>query len=250
MTHDEIRSLLGVYALDAIDDPEELTEVEAHLVGCATCRAEVDEHRSVTTVMAEAELRAPSGLWSRIESELDSSSATHSRRWMSLQGFTSIAAAIAVVGAVGMTALWADAAAEVEDLEARIGELQAGMEQAQLELSQDPLELAVDRARERSDVFEVTVGGEIGSSQAVVLPDGSGWLTDVQFVALDPARTYQLWAVQDGVVISAGILGPAPGTIAFHVDAELLDGLVITIESVGGVISSSNDAAAAWLADA
>ena len=247
-SHDEIRSLLGVYALDAIDDPDELSAVEAHLARCAECRAEVDEHRSVTTAMAEADLRAPSGLWDRIASGLDQEPAGPVRgSWWPIQGLTSVAAAIAVVTAIGMTALWADANAEVDDLQQRVDELEAGITEAQLTLGRDPMELAVERARTRSGAVEVTVGGDIGSSQAVVLPDGSGWLTEVEFAPLDPGSTYQLWAIQDGTVISAGILGADPGTVAFHIDAERLNGLVVTIESAGGVVSSSNEAAAAWL---
>ena len=250
-SHEEFQSLLGVYALDAIDDPDERSEIEAHLARCPRCREEVDGYRSVTTIMAETEIRAPAGLWDRIESGLEDETKPPVRgSWWPVQGLTSIAAAVAVLAAVGMTVLWADANSESDELRERIDQLEAGIEQAELTLSRNPLDLAVQRAREQSGVLEVTVGGEIGSSQAVVLPDGSGWLTEVDFAPLDSARTYQLWAIQDGSVISAGILGTAPGTIAFHVDADRLDGLVITIETAGGVVSSSNPAAAAWLADA
>lgn len=250
-SHEEFRSLLGVFALDAIDDADERSAVEAHLARCPECRREVDEHRFVAGELAETELGAPEGLWNRIESELDDQVETPERSgWWPIHGLTSIAATVAVVAAIGMTALWADADSEVEGLRERISELEAGLEQAELTLSQDPFDLAVERARSQSDVFEVTIGGEIGSSQAVVLPDGRGWLTDVDFASLESTRTYQLWAIQDGTVISAGVFGSTPGTVAFHVDADLLDGLVITIEAAGGVVSSSNPAAAAWLADA
>jgi hypothetical protein len=149
-----------------------------------------------------------------------------------------------------MTMLWANTAGDANDLRDRIGELEATVQQTQLALAADPTDLAVERARSTGEALEVDLAGEIGAGTAIVLPDGHGWLTDLDFEPLDSSHTYQLWAIQDGAVISAGILGSAPATIAFQVDASRLDGLVITVETAGGVVSSSNPAAAAWLADA
>ena len=247
--HDDIRSLLGVYALDAIDDPDELRSVELHLAECAECRTEVDSHRSVTTAMAEAELTAPPGLWSRIEEDLDQTSTPPLRRWWSFQGITSIAAVAAIAAALGMTALWIDANGDVADLRERVGDLEATVDQAQLALEADPIDRAVEDARSIGGSLQVSLEGEIGTSTAIVLPDGQGWLTDISYQPLDHSQTYQLWAIQDGEVISAGVLGSAPETLSFHVDAALLEGLVITVEDAGGVVSSSQPAAAAWLAE-
>lgn len=249
-SHDDIRSLLGVYALDAIDDSDELAAVENHLARCAECREEVDGHRSVAAVMAQAELTAPAGLWDRIGSELEPAPARPSSRWTVIQGITSIAAAVSVVAAVGMAALWTQAGREADQLRTQVGELQASVDQALTELERDPVELSVERAEAAGTALEVTLVGDIGTSRAVVLPDGHGWLTDVAFAPLDPSQTYQLWAILDGTVISAGVLGSSPGTVAFQIDATRLDGLVITVEKAGGVVSSSNPAAAAWLAEA
>ncbi len=249
--HDDIRSLLGVYALDAIDDPDELRSVELHLTGCAECRAEVDAHRSVTSAMAEAELQAPPGLWNRIEGGLVADSAGREQRWWHTTNLTSMAAIVAVAAAVGMGALWSAANGDVVDLRERIGELEAAVERAEAAIDQtNPSDLAIQRARSAGTALEVTVSGDIGSSTAIVQPDGQAWLTDVTYEPLDSSETYQLWAIQDGVVISAGVLGSAPGTVSFHIDASRLDGLVVTIETAGGVVSSGNPAAAAWLADA
>ena len=249
--HDYIQSLLGVYALDAIDDPAELRSVELHLTACPECRAEVDSHRLVTSAMAEAELEAPPGLWERIEEELDVETARPGRPWWHLHNATSIAAILAVGAAIGMGALWTGANGDVTELRERVSDLEAAVEQAEAAIDDaDPIVLAVQRARAAGTALEETVGGDIGSSTAIVLPDGQAWLTDVTYDALDSAETYQLWAIQDGTVISAGVLGSDPGTVSFHVDADRLDGLVITIEDAGGVVSSANPAAAAWLADA
>jgi hypothetical protein len=249
--HDDVRSLLGVYALDAIDDPGELRTVELHLTQCAECRAEVDAHRSVTSAMAEAELEAPPGLWNRIEGELDADAARSPRKTWQLHNIISIAAIASVAAAIGMGALWSAANGEVADLRERVGELEAAVDQAESAMDQtDPSDLAIQQARATAGALEVTVAGEIGTGTAIVLPDGQAWLTGLTYQPLDSSRTYQLWAIQDGTVISAGVLGTDPETVSFHVDATRLDGLVITIEDAGGVASSSNPPAAAWLADA
>ena len=65
MTEAEIESLLGAYALDAVDDDERL-EVEVHLTTCPRCRAEVAAHREVAALMANASVTVPEGLWDRI----------------------------------------------------------------------------------------------------------------------------------------------------------------------------------------
>lgn len=249
--HDDIRSLLGVYALDAIDDPDEVRAVERHLVECAECRAEVDAHRSVTSAMAEAELAAPPLLWSRIEGELSAEPTQRSNSRWGVHNITSIAAIAAIAAAIGMGALWSAANGDVIDLRDRVNELEAAVQRAEAAIEDtDPVDLAVQRARSAGSAIEVTISGEIGAGTAVVSPDGRAWLTDLTFERLDASRTYQLWAIQDGAVISAGILGSDPGTVSFHIDTERLDGLVITIEKAGGVVSSANPAAAAWLADA
>ncbi len=252
--HHDIQSLLGVYALDAIDDPDELRAVELHLTECAECRAEVDAHRSVTSVLAGADLEAPPGLWSRIESGLEGEVTRQSggRRWLSnITAITSIAAIVSIAAAIGMGALWSAASGDVLDLRERVDELEAAVERAEAAIEDtDPVDLAVQRARSAGSALEVTISGDIGAGTAIVFSDGQGWLTDLTYEPLDESRTYQLWAIQDGEVISAGVLGADPETVSFHIDAERLDGLVITIEEAGGVVSSANPAAAAWLADA
>lgn len=68
--HDELRALLGAYALDAVD-PEETRAVEDHLRECPQCRAEVEQHRSVAALLGNVGASAPAGLWDRIAASLD-----------------------------------------------------------------------------------------------------------------------------------------------------------------------------------
>jgi anti-sigma factor RsiW len=71
-THDEIRELLGVYALDAVD-PETAALVEQHLEGCVRCATEVSQHHEVAGLLANSGGPSPAGLWDGIASQLDGS---------------------------------------------------------------------------------------------------------------------------------------------------------------------------------
>lgn len=50
MAHDPAASLLGAYALDALDDAERV-RVEAHLADCSRCRAEVSRHQYIVALL-------------------------------------------------------------------------------------------------------------------------------------------------------------------------------------------------------
>ena len=80
------------------------------------------------------------------------------------------------------------------------------------------------------------------------MPDGTGYLAEHTLEPLPADRTYQLWAIVDGKAISAGILGPEPGVVPFHIDRDGFQGFAITEEVIGGVTSSENDPVVAWLA--
>ncbi|MBA3416333.1 MAG: zf-HC2 domain-containing protein, partial [Chloroflexia bacterium] len=50
LAHDELRELLGVYALDALL-PDERAVVRVHLTGCADCRNEVAALRTAVAAL-------------------------------------------------------------------------------------------------------------------------------------------------------------------------------------------------------
>lgn len=56
MRCDEARIALGVYVLDALD-PEERAEVDVHLRGCATCRAELAELAGLPALLQRLSLQ-------------------------------------------------------------------------------------------------------------------------------------------------------------------------------------------------
>ena len=67
-TADHPRDELALYALDALD-PDEARAVEAHLAGCAACRAELDAHRATLGALTPDEAPPPA-VWAGIAREI------------------------------------------------------------------------------------------------------------------------------------------------------------------------------------
>jgi anti-sigma-K factor RskA len=222
LSHADIQELLGAYALDAVS-PEEARAVEAHLSECPRCRAEVDEHLETAALLAGAGATAPEALWERIDAaleeappRLDVARLRRERppRW-----------AVRVVAAVAAAVL-AFLSVRVVQLDRQVDEL-AGRD----ELVDVALAAANDPANRR-----VAIRSEDGSVfvNAVLQPDGTGYLVDDNLKPLPASRTYQLWALEGEVPISAGVLGPDPSVAPFTVSPKA-GGLAISVERAGGV---------------
>jgi hypothetical protein len=157
--------------------------------------------------------------------------------------FLTAAAVVVLTALVGVQTFRLDrASAEVAASQSRL----AAIEEAILEGSfAEVAALAADAP----GAVTLALSGEAGDGTAILLPNGVGILTSSSFRPLDPTLTYQLWAVLDGEVISAGILGASPSAIPFQIDPDRLEGLVLTAEQAGGVAVSEQPAAAAWFAE-
>jgi anti-sigma-K factor RskA len=83
----------------------------------------------------------------------------------------------------------------------------------------------------------------------VVGADGTAIFSAAGLFALDADLTYQLWAVVDGSVVSAGLLGPDPGAVPLRLEADP-EALAVTVEIAGGVVTSEHDPVAVWTAGA
>jgi anti-sigma factor RsiW len=70
LSHPEIEEMLGVYALDAVDQ-DEAEQIELHLRDCPRCADEVASHREVAASMAHEGAHAPEGVWDRIAGSLE-----------------------------------------------------------------------------------------------------------------------------------------------------------------------------------
>jgi hypothetical protein len=241
-SHGDLRDLLGAFALDAVDDTERVA-IERHLPTCAECRVEVDQHLTVAAMMADADNTVPEGLWDRVltgisEPEPAPVVPLDSRR--KVLPFLSAAAVTVLVALVSVQTVRLEAARD--DLQvngARLAAIEAAF-------AEGDYRALAELAAAAPGAVTLALSGDAGAGTVTILPDGTGYLTAADLSPLDESETYQLWAVQDGKVISAGIFGSNPHVAPFHIDAELLEGLVLTAEAAGGVAVSEQPAAAAW----
>jgi hypothetical protein len=240
LNHADAAEFLGAYALDALDD-DERAAVEAHVQDCGACQAEVAEHREVAAVLAGPSWsRAPEGLWDRIAGSLEETPPPlqmpvapvvpidASRRRSRPFGVAAAAVAAAAVAVVGIMGL------KIVDDGRRIDSLQEQARRA--ELSRTAEVALADPAARRVDL---RASDARVMAQAVLLPDGTGYLLDDNLPELGTDRTYQLWAVVGTNRISVGVLGPDPGVTAFKAPGQTA-ALAITSEAAGGVIVSQN----------
>ena len=241
MNHTEITQLLGAFALDAVDE-DERAEVRAHLTDCARCRAEVQEHLEVASLLAHEGADAPTGLWDRIAGSLDE--APPGLRLVPMGGGpTAAPAQVPVRGrsrtwlAVGAVAAAASLAVGVMGLEVvrqddRIEELETALD--------DPLQVAYSAALAdpRSTVLELTSSDGTVRLRGAVAPDGTGYLRADELPNLTDDRTYQLWGGAGDRLVSLGVLGDDPRVVSF--EAEPYELFAITEEAEPGVVSSAN----------
>lgn len=249
MTHDQISELLGAYALDAVD-PEERDLVEAHLLSCARCRAEVADHREVASLLAHSGSDAPEGLWDRIAGTLEeappalqlppiaelaprreaavrtgATTAAGRSRWLPNRANLLVAAAAALVIAfLGV---------QVRNQDQRIDELQTAL--------RDPMTPAFQEALDDPDSHLFELASQDGRTvvRGAVAADGTGYIRMVPLPELPDNRTYQLWGDTGGQLVSLGVVGDRPTIYCFK--AGGYSAFAITEEVAPGVVQSRNE---------
>lgn len=246
LSHTEAVDLLGAYALDALEPGERLA-VEAHASGCQSCADEIVQHREVAGLLTPGWGRPPEGLWDKIATALVDvpppldlapviamkprvgQFAPAHRPWSRIGlGIAAMvaAAAVAMIGILGV---------RVADDRQRINQLALGQHGDELQRSANAA-LVDPRARKVS----LTSTDGYRTAQAVVLPDGTGYVVNNNLPALSQERTYQLWAVVGTSRISVGVLGAEPGVIPFKLGTNV-SALAITDETAGGVPTTAKD---------
>jgi Anti-sigma-K factor rskA/Putative zinc-finger len=232
LRHAEVEELLGAYALDAVS-PEEAAAIEAHLAGCPRCRAEVAGHREAAAMLSEGG-PPPEGVWDRIAGVLEEAAPTldleRVRRRRAgpalLFRVAAAAAAVAVIGVLGI---------KVVDQDRRLDQLAAAAEQQGLREAAAAAVLDPDHV---TLVLRSPDGRTLG--EAVLLPEGGGYLIRDSFEPLPQGRTYQLWSLGGEEPISAGLLGSDPGVAAINVGPGTV-ALAVTNEAAGGAVAPGSD---------
>jgi anti-sigma factor RsiW len=252
ITHEHANELLASYALDAVDEDEQL-QVEEHLAECPRCRNELDAFRDVAAALGNSVEPLPEGLWNTIASRLPQRSDEAPPPMPRLladekaaDGAPDSAAAparhrrfvrgpMAIVGAVAV------AAAAVAAV------LGIGLVQADRQASNDNEALA------RTPPSSVIAALETSGHQVVnlessdhtrlaqfVIAHGRGYLVSSKLPALSSDETYQLWGLIGNQPISLGLLGKSPQQASFTVvTAASPTRLMITAEPASGAVVPS-----------
>ncbi len=237
LSHEDVADLLGAYALDALE-PAELQAVDRHVNSCPTCLAEVAQHREVAGLLTPGWGAPPPGVWDKISAALEESPPPLDLAPVLAMKRRENGAEVAkpsrrMLGA-GIAAMVAVAAAAVFGV---LGLRSAGDGPYGKQLGRSvEAALAAPGAR-RVDMLS-TDGSR--KAEAVVLPDGTGYMIETNLPVLPENRTYQLWAVVGTAKISVGVLGSEPKVVPFKMDGAV-SALAITEEVAGGVVSSRAD---------
>lgn len=243
LSHAEAGELLGVYALDALD-PDERLAVEAHAEQCGACQTEIAEHREVAAFLAPGFSAAPAGVWEKIAGGLEETppplkmplapvvplerSSRPSRRSRPMAAVAAMVAvaAVALVGVLGYKVIDDSRRIDRVNKQALGTEFKRTVDAAQADPSARHVNLLSAR-------------GATVAAEAVVLPDGAGYLTNKTLGDLPSDRTYQLWALVGTQKISVGVLGPKVGSAGFRAPTNA-SGLALTEEQAGGAVVPTN----------
>ncbi|MCU1490298.1 MAG: hypothetical protein JWM85_1703 [Acidimicrobiaceae bacterium] len=241
MNDSELESLLGAYALDAVE-PDEALAIEEHLAGCPRCRAEVAGYREVAALLGNAGEAAPEAVWERIADEIAGASrpapppldlsrmeagasgrpgtGRARRRVRPVYALAAVAAALALV--VGILS------AKVADLNNQVNAVSSALSRG----GAAQQFIAAGNLPHR----EVTLAAKRGapaSARLLVRPGGTAYFENTAMKALPRGRTYQLWALASGRVVSLGVLGSAPHVVAVRVEPNMKT-FMVTNEPEGG----------------
>jgi anti-sigma-K factor RskA len=228
----EFDELLGAYALDAVD-PDERRRLDDYLAINPRAAAEVQAHREVASMLAFSGMEAPDSLWERIAAELDEPPPPPGPQLAKVMSIHDRPRRTRV-GSIGPWVASAVAAAVIAVVAISVTESASA--------PNDPIAAALEEARADRDSIStvLTTEGSDAAPEAIIDQDGHGFLLARNLPTLSNDQTYQLWGVvDDGQVISLGIIGPNPEIETFTVESKV-SALAVTIEQAPGVISDGN----------
>ena len=249
----DLHTLTGAYALDALDPGNELTRFNRHLDRCQSCASEVRGFREVATAMAfAATTEPPPEMRDQVMAavartrQLPPEVRTHARprRTRSAAPWIPwLSGAIATAGIV-IAVLFGFAQAHTQH------ELnQARAQNRALAAAQARAEAALNQAREHDQALAEILGAPHvtllsqrttkGGVAVVVLDAATRKLVVATsgLPALPAGKVYQLWLIGPVKIVSAGLLPAAQNGVTTPVVATGIvkgDKLGLTVEPAGG----------------
>lgn len=223
--HAELADRLEAYVLDQLPE-QDRREVEAHLQVCATCAKDVHELRAVLEEVAESvqPVTPSAALRERVRAAVATEGqepVRRDRRARIVQqprrptwAMVPWAAAAVLVLAIGAVAFRIDQsrrelAGEVSRVQGLNAELQQDLRRF---AGQTDLALSILTA---GDMREIPLGGRetaaAAAARAYWSPTRGVLVVADRLPAPPPGRIYQVWIIEGGQPVSAGLLGDEPG---------------------------------------
>lgn len=229
-THEELKELLGVYALNALD-ADERRQVEEHLSKCRACTQELSDHLETLAAFTDEDETLSADVWQRVSMSLEEAPPVHvlpqaSGRWTPSRFGTALAVAASIVFLV-MGIRLVRQEQRLDSLTTAIGH--RGVDDLARVAATDP----------DATLLSLQSSDKSAFARLVILPDGSGYLTSDNLGEVSSHETYQLWALRGEEKISLGLLGTDPKVSAFRTVAGAT-GFAITVEQAGGVEVTKN----------
>jgi hypothetical protein len=246
----DLHTLTGVYALDALDNEKELNRFNRHLSRCQSCAGEIRGFREVATAMAFAtatdpppEMRAQVMAAVARTRQLPPEIRTHARPRRTRPWVPWLSGAVAVA-AIVVAVLFGFALAHTQT---ELNQARAQNQALALDRARITAELGQARAHDQALAAilgaphvtllsqRTTKGGvavvvlDVAKRQLIV---ATSWLP-----ALPPGQVYQLWLIGPVKIVSAGLLPTAKSGVTPPVVATGIvkgDKLGLTVEPAPG----------------
>jgi len=231
MDHEHASSLLGAWALDALEEAE-AAAVEAHLAICERCAAEAQELTEVAGALASTSHERPPELWDAIAAHLAPPGAGSAvgtpilrapaprfeRRQRVLVGVAMAALVLAGAGLAGVGVLAHDLHAQ--SLGGRATTVAA-------------LAASIEASRSTT-VLELTNAHHTPSATLALTPNGTAVLTAIKLPPLASNQTYQVWAITPHGAVSIALLGSHPTLSVLRAPTHGVEAIAITAEPATG----------------
>lgn len=232
MNHNEAEELIGAYALDAVSD-EEAAAIEAHLESCPRCAGELDSYRAAAAMIGNVGAAVPEGLWDKISSELTTPESSPVRRDVVVPIRSAPRSTINLWRGAAV-ALTLAAAAVLAVFAVQIGNLHSEVHHLNDALGRHNLSAAV-MAAEAAPHSTIQLASKAGTAVTFVVSgnDEAYWVSS-SLPRLRHGRTYQLWGLTDGRIVSLGLAGSDPHNYSVFRLPGRYQRLMVTAEPAGG----------------